>query len=60
MNSTQFNATDTARAPNVADVGGPPVGAYMADAGYGSTDNATWDVGLLIAPLLASQGSIPA
>jgi transposase len=56
--STQFQAMVAATEQNLVDVEGPPVGVYVADAGYWSTENATLDVAaeVLINPMPATQG----
>lgn len=56
--TTCFEPMVAAATTNLAAVGGQPVGAFVADAGYWSTDNACLDVDaeVLIAPVPATNG----
>jgi transposase len=56
--STQFQPMVAATRGNLGAAGVEPVGVFVADAGYWSTDNARLDVDteVLISPLPATQG----
>lgn len=56
--TTCFEPMVMATSQNLADAGADPVGVFIADAGYWSTDNATLpvDAEILIAPVPATNG----
>ena len=56
--STQFQPLVTATENNLAGSGSDPVGAFVADAGYWSVPNVTFETQaeVLIAPMPATQG----
>jgi transposase len=56
--TTCFEPMASAAAENLVAAGGQPVGTFVADAGYWSTDNACLDIDaeVLIAPVPATNG----